>query len=92
MKKSTLIAVGIFGALLVAFVATREGEVKVGVQKLELAKVSPDELVSMSFGAQLVRFQNGAWTVGGEEKRYLADENQVKAASQALSELKSCGL
>ncbi|MDP2270125.1 MAG: DUF4340 domain-containing protein [Archangium sp.] len=89
MNKSTLIAVAVFGALAIAFFATRETEVKVGVRKLELTPVSSDALVEMVFGNINLRSTAGTWTVGIGDKRYSADEGQVKAALEALAGLKS---
>lgn len=89
MNRSTLIAVGVFAALGIAFFATREREVKVGVHKLELAPVNADALVELQFGALTLRSAAGTWTVGSGEKRYAADEGQVKAAVQALADLKA---
>ena len=50
MNRSTLIALGVFAALGLAFLATREREVKVGVHKLELQPVNSDSLVELQFG------------------------------------------
>lgn len=89
MKKSTLIAVAVFSVLAATFLATRERQVNVGVHKLELAPVSAEALTELTFGTLTVRLENGAWTVGAGDKRYPADEGQVKAAQQALAELKA---
>ncbi|MDP1823532.1 MAG: DUF4340 domain-containing protein [Archangium sp.] len=89
MKRSTLIAVAVFGVLTLLFVATREPQVTVGVQKLQLAPVSADAIVEMSFGPIVLKSEGGAWTVGNSGKRYPADEGQVKAATQGFAELKA---
>ena len=89
MNRSTLIALGVFAALGLAFLATREREVKVGVHKLELQPVNSDSLVELQFGSLTLRSANGTWTVGTGEKRYPADEGQVKAAVQAIADLKA---
>lgn len=89
MNKPTLIALAVFGALGLAFFATRETEVKVGVRKLELAPVNSDALVELTFGPLVIRSTAGTWTVGSSDKRFGADENQVKAAVQALATMKA---
>lgn len=89
MNRSTLIALGVFVVLGLAFFATREREVKVGVHKLELVPVSADALVELQFGDLTLRSTAGTWTVGASDKRYAADEGQVKAAVQALADLKA---
>lgn len=89
MKKSTLIAVAVFGVLIVAFAATRERQVTVGVQKLELPQVSADAFTELSFGALVLKKDATGWTVGNTDKRYAADESQVKSVAQALAELKA---
>lgn len=89
MQKPTLIAVSIFGVLALAFIATRERQVTVGVHKLELAPVSADALVELSFGPVVLRAEGGTWTVGSGDQRFPADEGMAKAAQQALAELKA---
>jgi hypothetical protein len=89
MNRSTLIALGVFAALGLAFFATREREVKVGVHKLELQPVNADSVSELQFGSLLLRSAVGTWTVGTGDKRYAADEGQVKAAVQALADLKA---
>lgn len=89
MKRSTLIAVVVFGALALLFIATREPQVTVGVKKLQLAPVTADAIVELSFGPLVLKSENGGWTVGSSDKRYPADEGQVKAATQGLAELKA---
>lgn len=89
MNKSTLIALAVFGLLIVVFAATRERQVTVGVHKLELASVNADALTELSFGTVVLKKESTGWTVGASDKRFAADESQVKSVTQALAELKA---
>lgn len=89
MKRSTVIAVAVFGTLALLFIATRERQVAVGVQKLHVSPVLADAITEMSFGPIVLKSESGGWTVGNSDKRYPADEGQVRAAAQGLAELKA---
>jgi len=95
MNRSTLVAVAVFAALAVAFFATRERQVNVGVQKLELPQLSADAIVDVAFGGATpvtLHSTSGAWTVSAAaspEQRFPADENAVKVLLQSLAELKA---
>jgi Domain of unknown function (DUF4340) len=94
MNKSTLIALAVFGVLGLAWVATREPQVNVGMHKATFSPVAADSITSIEVGGPnpvSLRLENGAWTVGAgaAEKRYPADEAQVKGLTQALADLKA---
>ena len=81
MNKQTLVAVAVFAALLVAFFATREKAVSVGVQKFEVARLTKDEVgsVELKSAAGTVTLTRGAngWTVADSKKpgaSYAADD------------------
>lgn len=89
MKKTTLIAVAVFCALAVAYVATREPQVAVGVRKLTPAAVKADALVSLQAGPLTLTTENGAWKVSREGKTWAADSDAVTRFAQALAEFKA---
>jgi hypothetical protein len=95
MNKPTLIAVAVFGALLLAFVATREKQVAVGVQKFEVPALKADQITSVEIsGANTARLvKDGAtWTVADPAKpdaKFSADEGQVNGVLSALAEFKA---
>jgi len=95
MNKPTLAALAAFVLLLIAFVATREKEVSVGVKKFDapaLAAASIDTVVvSGANTAKLERSPNG-WTVADPSKpeaKFTADDGQVQALLSALAEFKA---
>ncbi len=95
MNKPTLIAVAVFGVLLLAFVATREKQVAVGVQKFEVPAFKADQLTAVEIsGANTARLvKDGAtWTVADPAKpdaKFSADESQVNGLLSALAEFKA---
>lgn len=95
MKKSTVIAVVVFGLLAIAFLVTREKQVNVGVRKLTLQPVNAEAIVSVEIGGATpvsLRADNGSWTVAAAtstDKRFPADDGQVKTLLQALVEFKA---
>jgi hypothetical protein len=95
MKKSTLIAVAAFGVLLVTWFATREKQVAVGVQRLELPALAADQVVSVTVSGPFsvaLRKVGAAWTVADPakaEQSYPADDGQVQALLTALGALKA---
>ena len=95
MKKSTLIALGTFAVLLVIVLATREEHVNVGVPKLTLPVVDANGIVALDVSGvnqAKLTFENGTWSVASPsapEKRFAADESQVKNALTQLSELRA---
>jgi hypothetical protein len=96
MNKQTLIAVGVFAALLLAFFATREKDVSVGVQKFEVTKLTKEEIASFELksAASAVTVSRGAngWMVADGKKpgsSYAADDGQVQSILSALAEFKA---
>jgi hypothetical protein len=92
MKTSTKIALAAFAVLTVIFFATRESQVKVGLHQLVFSKVGADAITSIELGGPnplSLKADNGVWNVIEKEKRYVADEAQVKAILQSLAELKA---
>lgn len=92
--KGALIAVGVFAALLVMVLATREGgNVNVGVPRLALAAVDPAVVTSIELtGAQTTSLKKEptGWTVAGAEKSFhAADDAQVRSALDQLKDLKA---
>lgn len=95
MNKPTIAALAAFVLLLIAFVATREKEVSVGVKKFDapaLGAASIDTIVvSGANTAKLERSPNG-WTVADPSKpeaKFTADDGQVQALLSALAEFKA---
>ncbi|MDP3504357.1 MAG: DUF4340 domain-containing protein [Myxococcales bacterium] len=95
MNKPTLAAVGAFVVLLLAFIATREQEVSVGVQKFDAPSLSTAAIesivVSGPNAARLERSANG-WTVADPAKpdtKFPADDTQVQSLLTALVEFKA---
>jgi hypothetical protein len=95
MKKATLIALGAFAVLLVLVLATREQQVSVGVRKLELPKLDPAQVTALELtGARSItlRKEGTGWVVldpSKPETKHKADEGLVKAALDALAEVKN---
>jgi hypothetical protein len=92
MKTSTLIAVAVFAVLGLAYFATREPQVTVGVHKLTFAPLSADAITRVELNGLVLRAQDGAWTVASAsvpEKQFAADENLVKALRESLAGLKA---
>lgn len=95
MNKPTLAALGAFVVLLLAFFATREKEVSVGVQKFDAPVLSTASIesivVSGANAAKLERSPNG-WTVSDPAKpeaKFQADDSQVQSLLTALVEFKA---
>lgn len=95
MKKATLGAVAAFGVLLLALIATREKNVSVGIQKLELPAMTSASIDSVTItganAAKLERSANG-WTVADPAKpdaKFAADDSQVQALLTALQDFKA---
>lgn len=95
MSRNTIIALGVFAVLGVAWFATREPEVSVGIHKFELAPLGVDAVTSVELGGATpvtLTKDNGVWMVAASAnpgKKYAADENQVKALVQGIAELKA---
>lgn len=92
MSRNTLIALGVFVLLGVAWFATREPEVSVGMHKFELAPLGVDAVTNIEFTGVSFSKDNGTWMVAATAtpgKKYVADENQVKALVQAVADLKA---
>lgn len=92
MKKSTLIALGAFLVLLAAVLLTREDHVNVGVPKLTLPTLDPGSATALELTGAKLTFDSGAWSVAAPsapEKKFAADEGQVKYALTQLSELRA---
>ncbi len=92
MKKSTVIALGAFLVLLAAVLLTREDHVNVGVPKLTLPTLEQSSITSLELPGAKLTFEAGAWSVaspGAPEKKFTADEGQVKYALTQLSELRA---
>lgn len=95
MNKQTLGAVAAFAVLLIAFVATREKSVSVGVQKFQSPTLSSSAIESITVtgvnAALLERGANG-WTVAdpaAPSSKFPADDAQVQTLLTALSEFKA---
>lgn len=95
MNKPTLAALAVFVVLLIAFVATREKEVSVGIQKFEAPALSSAAIEKVAITgantATLERSANG-WTVADPSSpgaTFPADDGQVQSLLTALAELKA---
>jgi hypothetical protein len=94
MKKGTAIVIGIFAALLIAFFATRERQVSVGVRKLELPIVERDRVTAVEITGPkpaILKKEGAAWMVADPKKpdqKHLADEIQVNSMLDAYKEIK----
>lgn len=89
MKKSTFVALGVFAALALAWVATREKTVAVGVHKLALAPVTPEALTRVVVGAATLEKEGTQWVVSADGKKFPADEGAVSALTRTLAQLKA---
>ena len=95
MNKPTLAAIGAFVVLLLAFFATREKEVSVGVKKFDVPAISTAAIDSVTVtGANAAKLERGAngWTVADPAKadvKFPADDAQVQAVLSALAEFKA---
>jgi hypothetical protein len=98
MKKGTLVAIGVFAALLLLVLATRERQVSEGLTQLELPGLDKDKIVAVEIsGAQsaTLRKEGGAWVVldpAKPDQKHPADEAQVRSALDSLPQLKSSEL
>ncbi len=94
MKKGTAIAIGIFAALLIAFFASRERQVSVGVRKLELPVVETDKVTAIEITGPKpasLKKEGAAWMVVDPKKpdqKHPADETQVNSMLDAYKEIK----
>lgn len=95
MKKPTIAALAAFAVLLIAFLATREKAVSVGIQKFEVPALASSAIESITIsGANAAKLERGAngWTVADPAKpdaKFPADEGQVQPLLTALSEFKA---
>ncbi|MBL8924530.1 MAG: DUF4340 domain-containing protein [Myxococcaceae bacterium] len=95
MNKPTIAALAAFAVLLLAFFATREKEVSVGVQKFDPTPLSSSAIDAVTItGANAAKLERGAngWTVADPSKpdaKFAADEGQVTQTLTALAELKA---
>lgn len=95
MNKPTLAALAAFAVLLIAFVATREKEVSVGVQKLEVPSLPASGIEAITItGANAAKLERGpnGWTVADPAKadmKFPADDAQVQTLLTAISEFKA---
>jgi hypothetical protein len=92
MNRSTIIAVTTFVLLGVAYFATREPQVSVGVHKLTLSPVNAETLSTIELGGPTpltLSKDNGSWFVSSAGKKYVADEGSAKALADALANLKA---
>jgi hypothetical protein len=95
MNRTTLISIGVFVALGLAYVATREKEVSVGIKKFVFPKVNADSIDSIEVsGAQSAKLskENGKWFViepSKADKKFAADESAVKSTLDALADFKA---
>jgi hypothetical protein len=93
MKKGTLIAVGAFAILLVAYLATRETQVSVGIKKLEVPELDKTKIHEIDLsGAKTVVFKRDGetWTVEDPTKpgAHAAEDGQVTSLVDAFVETK----
>ncbi|MFO0593899.1 MAG: DUF4340 domain-containing protein [Myxococcaceae bacterium] len=103
MKRSTVIAVAVFAVLLIAWFATREPQVSVGIHRFELAPVTADAIQEISVTAPaaapatgkvtlVLRKAGTAWTVESSKragKPWPADPNVAQQLASALVDLKA---
>jgi Domain of unknown function (DUF4340) len=95
MKKSTLIALAVFGALALAFLFTREGQVSEGVHRLTLRPVAADALVFIEVGGATpvtLEARDGGWTVaagGAKGPAFAADVGLAQGLARTLAELQA---
>ncbi|WP_224365151.1 DUF4340 domain-containing protein [Hyalangium versicolor] len=98
MKKGTLVAIGVFAALLILVLATRERQVSEGITKLELPGVEKGSISGLEIsGAQsaTLRKEGDTWEVfdpAHPDAKYPADAEQVRSALDSLPELKNADL
>jgi hypothetical protein len=95
MKRATLVAVAAFGVLLLALFATREKNVAVGIQRLEVPSITSASIDSVTVtganAAKLERSGSG-WTVADPAKpetKFPADDSQVQALLTAVADFKA---
>jgi hypothetical protein len=89
MKKSTLVALGVFAALALAWAATREKTVAVGVHKLTLAPVTAEALTRVVLGTVTLEKEGAQWVVSADGKKHPADEAAIGALTRTLAQLKA---
>ncbi len=95
MRKQTVIAVAVFAVLALAYLATREKQVSVGVAKFAMPAVKAEDITKIEVrgarNATLTREANG-WQVSDPAKpaaQFPADESQVQSAIKALADFKA---
>ncbi len=93
MKKPTLVALAVFGALALAWGLTREREVSAGIHRLTFAPVTVEQLTSVEVGnVLLTATADAGWTVAATDKKeqtYAAGDGQVRALLTDLAGLKA---
>ncbi|MBI3180779.1 MAG: DUF4340 domain-containing protein [Myxococcales bacterium] len=95
MKKSSFVALGIFAVLLAVVLLTREKHVNVGVPKLELPAIDKAKVTSIEASgprAAILSREGQGWVVADPKKpevKHAADEDHVRAALDALVELRA---
>jgi hypothetical protein len=94
MKKSSLIAVGVFLLLLVVVLATREQKVSVGIRRLEPPPVAKDKVTTVEISgnktAHLVK-DGDNWFASDPQKspaRFPTDDTAVKGLLDAIPDFK----
>jgi hypothetical protein len=92
--RQALIAVGVFAALLVVVLATRDhGNVNVGVAKLELPTVDKAKVTSVEISGAMtatLKKEASGWTVADASKSFHpADDGQVNSLLEGLKDFKA---
>jgi hypothetical protein len=88
MTRSTLVAVAVFCALGVAFLATREPQVAVGVRKLNLAPVKAEAITSLQLGDLTLWSEGPSWKVARGGQGFAADPAAITPLTKELAEIR----
>ncbi len=89
MKSSTLIALTVFAALSLAFVATRERTVNEGVHHLSFPPASAEAFTQVELGAVTLAAVDGGWNVSSGGQTFAADQSQAQALTRELAAVKA---
>ncbi|MBI5495277.1 MAG: DUF4340 domain-containing protein [Deltaproteobacteria bacterium] len=92
-NKGAMIAVAVFGALLIVVLATREKQVSVGIRKMDVKTVDKDKVTGFEMSgakAAVLRKEGDLWLVSDPakaDKKFPVDDYAIKSAVDAVAEL-----
>ena len=89
MGKNLLVTFGVFVVLLVAFLATREDKVRVGIRELNLVQIDKGELTELVISGKnkaILRKTGDAWTVENPDSPGKSFPVEKAALDRALDE------